>query len=113
MRAVAGEMNLPATAFVAPRGAEFDLRWFTAVTELTLCGHGTLATAHVLWESRRLAPEALARFQTPSGLLTARRAADWIEPLALIGFAVSVVVGGVILGLIGRLIKGEIGRAHV
>src|SRR5438132_5886714 len=79
MRVVAREMNLPATAFVAPRGAEFDLRWFTAVTELTLCGHGTLATPHVPSESRRLAPEALARFQTPSGLLTARRAADWIE----------------------------------
>jgi PhzF family phenazine biosynthesis protein len=50
MQALAAELNLPATAYVWPQGAEFGLRWFTSVAELSLCGHGTLASAHVLLE---------------------------------------------------------------
>jgi len=50
MQQVAGEMNLAATAFVEPRPAGFGLRWFSPKVELTLCGHGTLAAAHVLFE---------------------------------------------------------------
>ena len=73
MQAVAREMNLSETAFLHPRGDDFDLRWFTPAAEVDLCGHATLATAHVLWETGRLAPEATARFHTRSGLLTATR----------------------------------------
>ena len=51
MAAVAKETNLPATAFVHADGGRFSLRWFTASTELELCGHGTLASAHVLYEA--------------------------------------------------------------
>jgi predicted PhzF superfamily epimerase YddE/YHI9 len=81
MRLVAREMNLSETAFVVPRGngGGFDLRWFTPAVEVDLCGHATLASAHVLWETGRLDPSAAARFETRSGLLTAVRRGDWIE----------------------------------
>ena len=54
MQAVAAEMNLSETAFVAPQADGFGLRWFTPATEVDLCGHATLASAHVLWETRQL-----------------------------------------------------------
>jgi PhzF family phenazine biosynthesis protein len=77
MQAVAGELKQPATAFVhqiQDAGEErFGLRWFVPGSELTLCGHGTLATAHVLWETGRLALERPARFETIGGALAAQR----------------------------------------
>jgi PhzF family phenazine biosynthesis protein len=73
MQRVAREMNQANTAFLVPRADEFDLRWFTPAVEVDLCGHATLASAHMLWQSGALAPEATARFRTRSGLLTARR----------------------------------------
>lgn len=76
--AVAAEFNLSETAFVAPRGDAFELRWFTPAVEVDLCGHATLAAAHALWESGRLAPGTPARFETKSGTLTARRDGEWI-----------------------------------
>src|SRR5688500_9295573 len=80
MQAVAGEMNLSETAFLSPLGAgRFGLRWFTPTIEVDLCGHATLASAHVLWEDEHLPPDTVARFHTRSGLLTARRDGDWIE----------------------------------
>ena len=79
MQHVASEMNLSETAFLRPREDGFDLRWFTPAVEVDLCGHATLASAHVLWESGRLAPGQPARFQTKSGLLAAVRLGDWIE----------------------------------
>ena len=79
MRAVARELNLPATAFLLERADGFELRWFTTTVELELCGHGTLASAHLLWEQGYLKLDEPARFHTRSGLLTARRAGDWIE----------------------------------
>jgi PhzF family phenazine biosynthesis protein len=80
MQQVAREMQLSETAFLVPAREGFDLRWFTPVVEVSLCGHATLASAHVLWETERLAPDAPAQFHTRSGLLTAvRRAGDWIE----------------------------------
>ena len=80
MHLVAREMNLSETAFVVPReGDGHDLRWFTPAIEVELCGHATLATAHVLWECGRLLPEEVARFHTRSGLLTAERRGAWIE----------------------------------
>jgi len=78
MRLVAREMNLSETAFAVSGDDGFSLRWFTPVVEVDLCGHATLATAHVLWETGRLAPEVPARFHTRSGLLTARRVGEWI-----------------------------------
>ncbi len=54
MQNVAREMNLSETAFVVPREDGFDLRWFTPAVEVELCGHATLASAHVLWETGRL-----------------------------------------------------------
>jgi PhzF family phenazine biosynthesis protein len=79
MQNVAMEMNLAETAFLYPRGDAFHLRWFTPAVEVDLCGHATLAAAHVLWESGRLSSDATARFETRSGLLTARRDGAWIE----------------------------------
>ena len=48
MQQVAAEMNLSETAFVLPSGGGFGLRWFTPTVEVPLCGHATLATAHLL-----------------------------------------------------------------
>jgi len=79
MQHVAAEMNLSETAFVVPRADGFDLRWFTPATEVDLCGHATLASAHALWEEKRLASSEPARFHTKSGVLTATRRGDWIE----------------------------------
>ncbi len=78
MQQVAAEMNLAETAFLHRQEEGFSLRWFTPTIEVDLCGHATLASAHVLWETGRLHPEATARFHTRSGLLTADRDGDWI-----------------------------------
>ncbi len=70
MQRVAAEMNLSETAFTVPGASGFDLRWFTPRVEVDLCGHATLATAHLLWE-KRLAPAGEPiRFRTRSGELT-------------------------------------------
>ena len=79
LRNVAREMNLSETAFLLPRDGEFDLRWLTPAVEVDLCGHATVASAHVLWEDGHLPPGKQARFHTRSGLLTADRRGDWIE----------------------------------
>jgi PhzF family phenazine biosynthesis protein len=80
LQAVAAELNLPETAFLTPAAGGFGLRWFTpSGVEIELCGHATLASAHALWESGRLAADAPARFHTRSGLLTAARREGWIE----------------------------------
>jgi PhzF family phenazine biosynthesis protein len=79
MQAVAAEMNLSETAFVHPAGGRFALRWFTPTVEVDLCGHATLATAHVLWSGRPASGDEVARFETLSGTLTATRRGDWIE----------------------------------
>jgi PhzF family phenazine biosynthesis protein len=73
MQLVAREMNLSETAFLVPRGEGFDLRWFTPTVEVDLCGHATLGSAHVLWETKTIAPDRPARFHTKSGLLTCTR----------------------------------------
>jgi PhzF family phenazine biosynthesis protein len=79
MQDVASEMNLAETAFLRRLADGYELRWFTPALEVDLCGHATLASAHVLWESGELAPAAPARFHTRSGLLTAERRGEWIE----------------------------------
>jgi PhzF family phenazine biosynthesis protein len=75
MQDVAAEMNVAETAFLARReDGAFDLRWFTPTVEVDLCGHATLASAHVLWSEGHLPAAARARFHTKSGALTA-----WLE----------------------------------
>ena len=78
MQAVAAEMNLSETAFLYRDGDCYRLRWFTPLAEVDLCGHATLAGAHVLWEDDYLAEDQPARFETRSGLLTARRDGELI-----------------------------------
>lgn len=72
MKALAAEMNLSETAFLLPEADGYRLRWFTPAVEVDLCGHATLASTHVLYETGRLAPDCEAKFYTRSGLLTAR-----------------------------------------
>ena len=79
LRYVAREMNLSDTAFLVQRDDEFELRWLTPTVEVDLCGHATLASAHVLWEDGHLPADAQARFHTRSGLLIADRRGEWIE----------------------------------
>ena len=79
MQNVAREMNLAETAFLVPKTDGYDLRWFTPAVEVDLCGHATLARAHVLWEDGHLTAGQQARFHTKSGLLTADARGEWIE----------------------------------
>ena len=79
LQQVASEMNLAATTFLYPQDDGYRLRWFSAKVELELCGHGTLASAHTLWEQGKVASDAQIRFYTRGGLLTARQDGEWIE----------------------------------
>ena len=79
MRDVAREMNLSETAFLTSCNGEYNLRWLTPSVEVDLCGHATVASAHVLWEDGHLPEGRQARFHTRSGLLTADRRGEWIE----------------------------------
>jgi len=79
MQNVAREMNLSETAFLLGQDDGYNLRWFTPAVEVDLCGHATLASAHILWETGRLALGEQARFHTRSGLLMADLRGDWIE----------------------------------
>jgi predicted PhzF superfamily epimerase YddE/YHI9 len=80
MQRVAAEMNLSETAFLWPEGNGFRLRWFTPAVEVALCGHATLASAHVLWEEAGHVPvDRAIAFATLSGVLTASRGPDGIE----------------------------------
>ncbi len=79
LRAVAAEMNLSETAFVRPEADSFRLRWFTPAVEIDLCGHATLASAHILWETGRVKEGEAIRFPTRSGVLTTKRNGAWIE----------------------------------
>ncbi|HTH48742.1 MAG TPA: PhzF family phenazine biosynthesis protein [Candidatus Limnocylindria bacterium] len=80
MQRVAAEMNLSETAFLVPQPDSWALRWFTPVAEVALCGHATLASAHMLWESGRLSVGAPAIFHTrQSGVLTCRQRDGRIE----------------------------------
>lgn len=79
MQFIAKEMNLSETAFLVPQNDGYHLRWFTPVAEVELCGHATLASAHILWETGRLRPEEEARFDTLSGRLTCQLDEGWIR----------------------------------
>lgn len=79
MQDVATEMNLAETAFLVKGNDGYNLRWFTPAVEVELCGHATLASAHILWETGLWEPGEQARFHTLSGLLTADQQGDWYE----------------------------------
>jgi len=79
MQAVAAEMNLSETAFVAHDDGGYWIRYFTPTVEVPLCGHATLASAHVLWQERRVDPSEPIRFFSPVGELRCERQADWIH----------------------------------
>ena len=79
MQAFAAEMNLSETAFFMRKGDAYQLRWFTPTNEVDLCGHATLATAHVIWETEMLMPDEEIRFSTKSGLIRAKKDGDWIS----------------------------------
>jgi PhzF family phenazine biosynthesis protein len=79
MQHIAAEMNLSETAFVSPAEDGYNLCWFTPVAEVDLCGHATLASAHILYETRRLAETETARFHSKSGLLTVEKKNDLLE----------------------------------
>src|SRR5436305_490595 len=97
MQSVAAEMKHAETAFLVPRGNSYGLRWFTPTTEVDLCGHATLASAHVLWETARLQPGHAAKFETKSGLLTCTRDGEEIrmdfpaEPASLAGIDIGAL----------------------
>jgi PhzF family phenazine biosynthesis protein len=75
---VAREMNLSETAFLVRQPDHFDLRWFTPKAEVDLCGHATLASAHVLWQQGKATSDEI-RFSTRSGILTAVKKQGEIE----------------------------------
>ena len=79
LQSVAAEMNLSETAFLTKRGDGFGLRWFTPLVEVALCGHATLASAHVLWQAGLAPAREPIHFHTKSGLLKASRTGDDIE----------------------------------
>jgi PhzF family phenazine biosynthesis protein len=84
MQRVAAEMNLSETAFLRPRAeaGRYGLRWFTPAVEVELCGHATLASAHVLWTEGLADAAQELRFDTASGPLAARRDGDgaiWLD----------------------------------
>ena len=79
MQAIAAENNLPMTAFLLENGDGFSLSWFNPRGEAALCGHATLASAHVLFETGRLTAGVHARFHTRAGLLSAEKKKEQIE----------------------------------
>jgi predicted PhzF superfamily epimerase YddE/YHI9 len=79
MQSVAFEMNLAETTFLVRDGESWSLRWFTPKVEVDLCGHATLASAHILWETGALPTDRPAAFDTRSGRLTAVRRGSEIE----------------------------------
>lgn len=79
MQSIAAENNLAETAFLVKVKDGFNLRWFTPTVEVDLCGHATLASAHILWQEGVIGKDEPLRFYTRSGLLTAVQKGDWIE----------------------------------
>jgi PhzF family phenazine biosynthesis protein len=79
MQDIAAEMNLAETAFLLPFKDGYNLRWFTPNSEIDLCGHATLASAHILMEKGYISEGMEVNFYTKSGLLTAKSEGGWIR----------------------------------
>ena len=78
MQSIALEMNLSETAFIVQQGGSFDIRYFTPTVEVPLCGHATLASAHILFEERFVEPGGTVLFNAKGGRLVIRREGNWI-----------------------------------
>lgn len=102
MQAVAAEFNLSETAFVHPDGDGWRLRWFTPAVEVDLCGHATLASAHVLLQDG--AGEQVV-FETRSGPLTCLRTADGAISM---DFPADPATDPIDLGAVERAIGGPV-----
>jgi len=93
MQNIATEVNLSETAFIVPlNDNHFDIRWFTPMTEVALCGHATLAAAHVLWTEMEIVTREEIYFESKSGVLKAWRDDDgitldfpahYVEPISI------------------------------
>jgi PhzF family phenazine biosynthesis protein len=111
MQAIAAENNLAETAFTVPSEAgthDYDLRWFTPTVEVNLCGHATLASAHILLHGKQV------RFMTKSGVLTVTRADDLLKldmPAALVGQA-DLPELLVALGVEGEVFQSRAGNGN-
>jgi len=68
MQKIAAENNLSETAFFVKRESRYELRWFTPTTEIDLCGHATLATAHVIFNCLNLEDEVVNFFRREAGV---------------------------------------------
>jgi PhzF family phenazine biosynthesis protein len=78
MQQIAAENNLSETAFFIPEGDHFHIRWFTPKSEVNLCGHATLATAHVIFNELNFGGELIS-FNSKSGILTVKKTADKLQ----------------------------------
>lgn len=76
MQAIAEENNLSETVFFVKNGNSFDIKWFTPTCEMDLCGHATLAAAHIIFSELNFKEKQLI-FNSKSGKLTVTKAADW------------------------------------
>lgn len=79
MQKVAMEMNQAETAFVVPQEKGYGLRWFTPTVEVDLCGHATMASAHILWKLHKVAKDQTILFETRSGWLHCTRQEQTIQ----------------------------------
>lgn len=117
MQLIAQEMNLSETAFLIKQEQSYRLRWFTPSTEVPLCGHATLASAHVLWTEGYASTGQQIQFETNSGILTAKYQDDWIElnfpvnrsqdipPITKLGDALGVPLKTVLYNSLGYLVE--------
>ena len=117
MQLVAREMNLSETAFLLKQDRSYSLRWFTPTTEVPLCGHATLASAHVLWTEGYASTGQSIQFETKSGTLTAKYQDEWIEldfpanrsqdipPITKLGDALGVPLKTVLYNSLGYLVE--------
>jgi PhzF family phenazine biosynthesis protein len=78
MQQIAGENNLSETAFFIPEGNDFHIRWFTPKSEVNLCGHATLATAHILFNELNFQGRTIA-FNSKSGILIVKKVDDKLQ----------------------------------
>lgn len=78
MQNVAAEMNLSETAFMVKSGRKFKIRYFTPESEIPLCGHATLSSAHILFETGIVREDKTIYFDSPAGDLSVRKSGNWI-----------------------------------
>ena len=79
MQNIAFEMHLSETAFLLQHDETFTLRWFTPKREIEMCGHATMATAHVLWETGKVEASRIIEFETRSGILPVKKVGTALE----------------------------------